>query len=283
MTDVTTFGPVLTLGEGPLWHPERERLFWFDIPSGTLHASNAFGGDMRTIGFGEPASACGWVDRTTLLVATATGLQRLDLDATTWETVAPLEEDDPVTRSNDGRAAPDGSFWIGTMGRGLEREAGAYYRFANGEVTKLIERVSIPNATCFSADGRTAYLADTARQTIWRWALDETGAPQGEREVHVDLKRQANPDGAVVDGEGCLWVALYGAGALARFDETGKEMSRTDLPASQPTCPAFGGDRFETLFVTTAADGIDAPTPEDGRMLALDPGVAGRREPAVRL
>lgn len=287
MPDVTPIGPACTLGEGPLWHPERGTLFWFDIPHGRLFEADADGTVLATREFGEPASAAGWVDRDTLLVATASALLRLDLADDTRTPLAPLEADDPVTRSNDGRTGPDGSFWIGTMGRALERRAGAFYRFADGRVHMLFDEVTVPNATCFAPDGSHAFLADTRRQLIWRWRLDE-GAPVGEREVHVDLRgTDANPDGAVCDAEGCMWNAHWGTGRLVRYDPDGAEMSRIALPVSQPTCPAFGGPDLATLYVTSAAEGLggasDPSEPLAGRTLAFEAPVKGHPEHRVVL
>ena len=283
MSDFTVIGDPCILGEGPLWHPERERLFWFDIPAGILHSSNAFGGQRRMFNFGEPASAAGWVDIDTLLVATATGLQKLDLQSSSWTLIVDLEADKEITRSNDGRVGPDGSFWIGTMGRKLEPKAGAYYRYSNGKLTQLFDQVSVPNATCFSPDGRTAYLADTFHQSIWRWALDETGAPLGEKELHIDLRVEGlNPDGAVCDAEGYLWNAQWGASRVARYAPDGTFDRAIDLPVSQPTCPAFGGEGLATLYITTASEGLTeeqlAQQPDAGRIFAVDAGVCGFAE-----
>jgi len=59
------------LGEGPLWHPTREELFWFDILGKRLHCAT------REWQFPEYVSAAGWVDDETLLIASAseTGLR----------------------------------------------------------------------------------------------------------------------------------------------------------------------------------------------------------------
>ena len=182
------FGPRCTLGEGPLWHPGQQRLYWFDIPEGRLHACNALGGQNHMWEFGEPASAAGWLDDDRLLVATASGLQELNMITGHWDEVISLEADNAITRSNDGRIGPDGSFWIGTMARDGSSRQGAYYRYHQGQLDCLAKPISIPNATCFSPDGRTAYLADTAQNLIWRWSLDESGNPIGDKEVHINLK-----------------------------------------------------------------------------------------------
>jgi sugar lactone lactonase YvrE len=53
-----------------------------------------------------------------------------------------------------------------------------------------------------------------------------------------------------------------------------------ELPVQRPTAAAFGGPHLDTLFITSATDGIDAADlarqPLAGLVLALDPGVRGR-------
>ena len=277
------FGPRCTLGEGPLWHPGQQRLYWFDIPEGRLHACNALGGQNHMWEFGEPASAAGWLDDDRLLVATASGLQELNMITGHWDEVISLEADNAITRSNDGRIGPDGSFWIGTMARDGSSRHGAYYRYHQGQLDCLAKPISIPNATCFSPDGRTAYLADTAQNLIWRWSLDESGNPIGDKEVHVNLKADRfNPDGAVCDAEGYLWNAQWGAWRIVRYAPDGSEDRVIELPVSQPTCPAFGGADLKTLFITSACDGLSEKEmekqPDAGMTLAIDLDVEGLPE-----
>lgn len=288
MIEISSFGPTCTLGEGPLWHPELERLFWFDIPKGDMHSCNALGGQLKSWNLGEPASAAGWVDKNTLLVATASGLQKFDLTLGSWETVCFLEESDPLTRSNDGRIAPDGSFWIGTMARDGSPHLGAYYRYTGGQFQTLQNRISIPNATCFSPDKKTAYYADTRKQVIWKWPLDANGAPVGEKAIHINLRElDLNPDGAVCDAEGYLWSAQWGASRIARYAPDGRFDKAIDLPVSQPTCPAFGGDDLKTLFITSAREGLSdsqiESEPEAGKTLMVSVEIGGIPEHRAKI
>ncbi|MFW8637263.1 SMP-30/gluconolactonase/LRE family protein [Cribrihabitans pelagius] len=271
-----------TLGEGPLWHPEREQLFWFDILGKRLMSRDASGA--LEWQFGEHVSAAGWIGPGILLIASETALFRFSLADGSREDVVALEADNPVTRSNDGRADPFGGFWIGTMGKQAEPGAGAIYRFYKGELVPLVPDITISNAICFSPDGRHAYYTDTPARRILRQPLDAEGWPEGAAELFLDLSKEGlNPDGAVVDAEGCLWCAQWGASRVARYGPDGAFLSAIEFPASQMSCPAFGGPGLQTLFATSAAQGLDPAGDHDGRTFAVKTGFTGQAEHRVLL
>ena len=88
-----------------------------------------------------------------------------------------------------------------------------------------------------------------------RQKLDDQGWPIGTAHVFVDLSQQGlNPDGSVVDAEGCLWNAQWGAWRIARYAPDGSLDRVIELPVSQPTCPAFGGPDLNTLFIKIALE-----------------------------
>lgn len=268
------------LGEGPLWHPTRKALFWFDILNKTLHAK----GDARqSWTFDDYVSAAGWVDDDTLLMASARGLWRFDIASGQRDLVCPIEDDNPVTRSNDGRADSFGGFWIGTMGINAEPHAGAIYRFYRGELRKLFDRITISNAISFAPDGRTAYFADTFSQRIQKVALDADGWPDGTAEVFVDLRADdLNPDGAVVDTDGNLWNAQWGASRVACYAPDGTFLRSIACPASQVTCPSFGGADLGTLYVTSAHEGL-SDEDKAGMTFTTTAGATGQQEHQVIL
>jgi sugar lactone lactonase YvrE len=275
-----------TLGEGPLWHPERRQLFWFDILEKRLLTRQ--GDETRYWQFDGCVSAAGWIDPTRLLIASETGLATFDLDTGATEQVAAIEADIPHTRSNDGRADPQGGFWIGTMGKGLERGAGAIYRYYRGELRRLFDDITVPNAICFAPDGRAGYFADTMQRRIWRQGLDTQGWPEGAPEVFVDMKTEAlSPDGAVVDADGVLWNAQWGAGRVAAYGPDGRFLHAIAFDAEKTTCPAFGGPDLGTLFCTSACEGMSADEraahPGAGATFAVQVGARGQAEHRVIL
>lgn len=276
---------ICELGEGAFWHPEREQPFWFDIHGRRL-LSRQDGQELEWR-FADKPSAMGWIDRDRVLVATETALICLDLRDGGHEMLTPLEADRPDTRSNDGRADPCGGFWIGTMAHDAAAGKGAIYRYYRGELRKLRDGVSIPNAICFSPDGQLAYFADTAAQTVWSQDLDGDGWPMAEAAVFLDLTgTDEYPDGAVTDTQGRFWNARWGSGAVVCHAPDGHVLHRLHLPPAQATCPAFIGRDLDRLMVTSAAEGMpqDQSGHKDGSTWLLDPkGARGRPEPRVIL
>ncbi|MES0881197.1 SMP-30/gluconolactonase/LRE family protein [Roseibium sp. SCP14] len=269
-----------TLGEGPMWHPERQQLFWFDILNKQLMTRE--NGTPKFWQFDECVSAAGWVNRNELMIASASKLFLFDLTNNTSTKLCDFEADNNVTRSNDGRADPKGGFWIGTMGYNAEPGAGSIYRFHKGELHRLFGDITISNAICFAPDGRTAYFADTATQKIQKIALDDDGWPVGTPEVFADLTQDDhNPDGAVVDSEGYLWNAQWGANRVARYAPDGSFVEEISLPASQISCPAFGGADLRTLFATSAAEGLNGE--DEGKTYFAQTNVLGQAEHRVIL
>lgn len=270
------------LGEGPFWHPGRGQFFWFDILGRRL-LSRAGGAPLEWR-FDEFVSAAGWVDDTTLLVASETALLRFDLESGAQERLVALEADNPATRSNDGRADPQGGFWIGTMGKRLERGLGTIYRYYRGRVEPLYAAQSVPNSICFAPDGRRAYFTDTLTRRIMVQALDREGWPDGAPELFADLgAEKLNPDGSVVDAEGGVWNAQWGAARVARYRADGSFDRAVAVPGLQASCPAFGGPGLSQLLVTTAREGMERPDDDQGRTYLAEPGIAGLAEHRVIL
>lgn len=278
---------VCSLGEGPLWHPLRGQLYWFDIHGRALHTRE--GDRTRSWSFDEEVSAAAWVDDMHLLVASETRLFRFNVESGAEEDVVPLEAGDPETRSNDGRADPWGGFWIGTMAKHERTPSGAFYRYYRGELRKLYGGITIPNACCFTPDRRLALFCDTIDNKVKRVALDpDSGWPAGDPEVWLDLSGQPfGVDGAVIDAEGNFWNAQWGAWRVAVYAPDGRMIREIPVGGAHSSCPAFGGADLGTLFVTTAAGRVSetdwALSSDHGRVF-FEEGVArGQAEHRVVL
>ena len=276
------------LGEGPIWHPLRESLIWFDILGKCLFERREVDLSAKRLSFDSYVSAGAWISHSELLVASSKELFIVDLDTGISRKLVNLESENSLTRSNDGRADPYGGFWIGTMSIKMERGQGAIYRFYKGELRKLFSSISIPNSICFSPEGKIAYFTDTVQGEVLRVTLDVSGWPKSQPELFVNCRSEGiNPDGSVVDRDGCLWNAQWGYSRVARYSERGELIETIELDVPQATCPAFGGKDCSTLFITTARDGMSEvalqKAPLSGAVFSTQTSTIGQKENQIKL
>lgn len=275
------------LGEGPSYDTGSDTAWWFDIVGCKLFEHRF--ATARTIAHDLPrmASVVCRIEGGRQLLAMDDGIYERTISDGALSLLAPLEAENSVTRSNDGRVHPSGNLWIGTMGRNAEWQAGTIYWFDGAELRPLFRKVTIPNSICFSPDGRTGYFADTSLNTLWRISLDaNTGLPTGEPEPFLgekDLPLGGHFDGSVTDADGNLWNAAWGAGSVTGYSQDGHILRTYEVPAAQTSCPAFVGTGLDRLLVTTAWQGLDeaarASDPGAGFTYVIDGGFAGRADP----
>ncbi|MGO7911853.1 SMP-30/gluconolactonase/LRE family protein [Rhizobium ruizarguesonis] len=291
MTDIYEFeGKTLcntnsVLGEGPTYDPDSNTVWWFNILGKELHELNLSTGAKKVHPLPVMASVLARIDAGRQLIATEEGLFVRDIASGNLTFYAALENDRPENRSNDGRTHPSGALWIGTMSKRAENQAGAIYHVASGKVTKIFNGISIPNSICFSPDGTVGYYTDARINRLMRVMVDPlTGLPSGEPIVLVDsMNDPGDIDGSVVDADGYLWNARWGAGVVDRYSPDGLRISRYKVPAVQPSCPAFIGVNADRLAVTTAWEGLDedarSAQPSAGALLELGIDVKGVFDP----
>jgi sugar lactone lactonase YvrE len=170
---------------------------------------------------------------------------------------------------------------------GAEPKAGSIYHYRGGRLTQLLGERSIPNATCFTPDGRRAYYTHTG-DTIFTCETDPaTGLPVSEWMPFVTLDSPGVADGAVIDSEGYMWNARWDGSCVLRIAPDGTIDRQIDLPVSRVTCPAFGGDDLRTLFITTARSDLSPEQleaqPLAGGVFAIRVDVPGQPEPLIKL
>lgn len=253
-----------TLGEGLLWHAASQRWWWTDIEGAVLHAWPP----------GSPAVTSHRLpDRLGCFAHTRSGrlilglAKRLCLGQIhsggadlTLENLAPVDAAEPRTRINDGRTDRSGGFVFGTMNEAPERRPiGSFYQFtmAHGLRRLALPAVAIANSICFSLDGRRMYFCDTLSQTIMQCEYDAASAQVAHIRPFVQMDTPgAWPDGSVVDAEGCLWNAQWGASQVSRYSPQGQLLARLRVPVPQPSCPALGGAMGDELMASTARLGM---------------------------
>ena len=207
-----------------------------------------------------------------LWAATEIGFQELHLESMTLLPAIDPEPDRPGNRFNDGKTAPDGSFWAGSMDDAEKDDAaGSWYRFDGKVATKLDTGFHVTNGPAFSPDGKTVFVTDSARRTIYRADVVNNGeAFRNKRIWKIFGEMDGYPDGMCFDGAGLLWVAFWDGSAVKAFTEDGRIAAVAELPVKRPTSAVFD-NRQNKLFVTSAAIDLSNGKPKglDGALFEI--------------
>jgi sugar lactone lactonase YvrE len=271
------------LGEGPVWHPGERRLYWVDILAHRMFRFDPAKQSLQTFAFPHAVTAIGFRRAGGLVLATKHGFAFWDERIGRLEAIADPEADRPHQRFNDGRVDPAGRFFAGTMD---EREprgpTGALYRLdADRGVACVQTDVTISNGVGWSPDQRTMYHCDTGPKLIFAYEYDAASGELANRRVFVDARDDVGwPDGLTVDRDGFVWSARWDGARIVRYDPAGKRERELRLPVARPTACAFGGDRLDELFVTSAHSDGGAARPDEGHLFRVHPGdgIAGQPE-----
>jgi sugar lactone lactonase YvrE len=256
--------PPSVLGESPLWHPAEQVLYWCDIPG---HALNRFDpkSDAHTRWpFDTDVACCAPLMEGGLLLALRSGLVRFDVST---GDVTPLDDTlpyDPKTeRFNDGKADAQGRLWVGTIHEPREPKA-ALYRYADGKLDKMADKISVSNGLAWSPDAHTMYWADTKAHAVHAFDFERAGGAISNQRVFAQFPVKTadqdlatyggRPDGAAMDSQGHYWCAMFEGARVLRFAPDGTLVQEIKLPVRCPTMPCFGGADLKTLYITTARE-----------------------------
>jgi sugar lactone lactonase YvrE len=271
------------LGEGPVWLDPT--LLFVDITRRRVHVLDPERATLQTYATEEDVGAAVPGEDGRLILAQRTGFWLLDPLTGSRRQLAPVEDDRPETRMNDGKCDRAGRFWAGTQADDCRPQAGSLYRLElDRSVTKVLDGVTISNGLAWSPDDRLFYFIDTATGGIDVFDYDGASGNITNRRRLLDLPPHSGlPDGMAVDDDGCLWVAMWDGWQIMRVTPDGRVDRKVRFPVSHVTSCAFGGSDGRTLFVTTARRDVGGPFGPDqladqplaGAVFALRTEVAG--------
>lgn len=262
-----------TVGEGPVVDGRSGELAWVDIPAGELHRVPLDGGTPSTTGIGMNLGAVAIRDRGGYVAAVRDGFGVIGDDGLSL--VHPVLPE-PEYRMNDAKCDSAGRFWAGATTMDFRPGYGTLLCWDPvAGVRQVVDGLTLPNGLGWSPDCTTFYLADSMTHVLLTAPFDCDTGTLGELRplVRVD---DGLPDGLCVDDDGHIWLAVWGAGEVRRFDPAGRLVGVVPLPVSQPSSCAFGPDG--TLYVTSAAEATSRDRePLAGSVFALPTAFRGAR------
>ena len=269
------------LGEGSIWHPKENKLYWIDIEGMSLHIYDPVSKTDKQFALGSRVGTVVPIQEGGALVALQNGIQKLNMKTGKLTFLTnPLV--DSNIRFNDGKCDPSGRFWVGTMALDSRKKGGVLYRFDKDKsVHLMLDSVSISNGIVWTADKKTMYYNDTPTGTIQAFNYDDATGNITNRRIAVKIPKGIGaPDGMTIDAEGNLWVALWGGGIVGKFNPiTGELLQKVKVAAPNVSSCAFGGKNLDILFITTARQWMNEKQlqefPLSGGLFSVKPGVKG--------
>lgn len=270
------------LGEGPLWHPGEQALYWLDIKAPALHRLDPASGRQRHWPLAGLAGSFAFRKGGGLVLALRSGFALMELGTGRLMPLARPEGEPHGNRFNDGKCDRAGRFFAGTMDDAEAECRGSLFRLdPDRSLHRIRGDVFISNGLGWSSDDRVMYFTDSPRRIIWAYDYDiATGRPANERVFARIPDDQGYPDGLCVDAMDHVWSAHWDGARITRWRPDGTVERVVHLPVPRPTSCCFGGPHLETLYVTSARTGLDeaalAASPLSGGIFALEPGVRGQ-------
>jgi sugar lactone lactonase YvrE len=250
--------PGYPLGEGPIWSPRHNSVFFVDILGKQVHR---YALDRRDVvqSFGMP-DIVGWIverEKGGFVVGVKNDIYFLDLEPFKLTKIVSIEPDKPGNRLNDAKCDAKGRLWTGTMDMAFKDRTASLYRIDPDLSVHVIDTNYVcTNGPAFSRDGTRMYHNETHDGIVYLYDIAPDGSASNRRVFTKFPDGVGLPDGCTVDADDALWVSHYGGGRVGRFTPDGKLDFEVMLPARNTSSLSFFGPRLDRLVVTSAAQGI---------------------------
>ncbi len=256
------------VGEGPVWDAAAQALYFLDIGKKRLHRFEPHTGVTRSWETPASVGAMALRERGGAVLAMGDEVCTLDFDTGSVTAVAKAGSQSPQAVFNDGKVDRRGRFVIGSCCTDLiePRPVGGAFSLRPGHELFLLERdICFSNGPCFSPDGKTFYFSDSARYACFAYDYDLDAGTLSNKRVFADTRPLGGmPDGATVDSDGLVWIAIFRGGKIAAFRPDGGLERIVEMPVRLAVSVMFGGPRLDQLYVTTIDPGFFNEPPEEG-------------------
>jgi sugar lactone lactonase YvrE len=270
------------LGEGPSWDSRRKMLYWVDITRYQLHIYCPASMKDTVIHVGQYISAVVPRSAGGVVMLLQHGFYALDFETYQLTLLGSVELDKPNNRFNDGKCDAAGRFWAGTMSHDYTPGAGAlYYLDTDLTIKKVFSNVTISNGIAWSPDNSIMYYIDSPTMKVIAYDFNLATSALSNPRIAAEIAYEgAFPDGMTSDEEGMIWVAIWNAGIVTRWDPTtGRLLEIVKVPAKRTTSCVFGGDLLNDLYITSARIGLEeevlANEPNAGGLFVIKTNVRG--------
>ena len=221
------------LGEGTLWVPSHNSIYFVDIKRKRILILNIKTNKKRIIKMDKEIGFLAHIKKDIFVLGLQSELRIINLKNKETIRSIPIEEDKPLNRINDGKIDPKGRLWFGTMDN-LERNIknGSLYCLDKKlNIHKVDTKYCITNGPAF-INAENFLHTDSRSKTIYKIKINKKYKIIKKTKFLKFSKKDGSPDGMTIDSKKNVWVCHYGGACT------------------------FGGLKNNELFVTTALKGL---------------------------
>ena len=262
-----------SVGEGPLWDADNNRLLFLDILGECIFFFDYDSGETQKISVGQKVGCMGLCENGDILLAMEDGIYRLN----NLGEIIPAHQPIKIkgSRFNDGKVGPDGCFYVGTAD---ENSNGAFYKLKDGVLYELFDGCSCSNGLDWSVDETKMFYCDTPLQKIEVFDFNKEKGKLSNRKTFKEIdKSLGKPDGFAMDKYDNIWLGLWDGKSVIEIKSDSSFGVKKDVPALKASCCCFAGENLDDLIITTASKGDEEEFPLAGYVFKMKADTIGKK------
>jgi len=270
------------LGEGTLWVPNQNSIFFVDIKKKKIFKYNIKTKVKKIIKVDKEIGFITYIKKNIFLLGLKSELRIINLKTKKILKSIKIEKDKPFNRLNDGKTDPTGRLWFGTMDNPERkiRSGSLYCLDKKLKLHKIDTRYYITNGPAFINEN-TFFHTDSGVKTIYKIKINNAYKIVKKSKFLKFDKNEGTPDGMTIDSKQNLWVCHFGGSCISIYNLKGKKIHKIYLPAKNITNCVFGGYKNNEVFISTALKNMKKNEikkyPMSGNLMKIKTNLKGKK------
>ena len=245
------------LGEGTLWVPSQNSIYFVDIKKKNIFILNTKSKKKKIIKVNKEIGFLSHIKKNVFVLGLKSELRFVNLKSKRIIKSIKIEKDKPLNRINDGKTDFLGRLWFGTMDDSERRirNGSLYCLDKNLNLHKVDTKYYITNGPAF-INKDTFLHTDSRRKIIFKIKINKKFQIIKKKKFLKFSKNEGSPDGMTIDSKKNIWICHYGGACITVYNLKGRRIHKINLPAKNVTNCTFGGVNKKEIFVTSALKGM---------------------------
>jgi len=248
----------LLLGEGTLWVPKLNSIFFVDRKKKKILILNTNANKKKILKVNKEIGFIAHIKKNIFILGLKSELRIINLKNIKTISSINIELKKPNNRINDGKIDPVGRLWFGTMNDLKKKRSGSLYCLDHHlRLHKVDFRYFITNGPAF-LDKNNFYHTDSGKKVIYKIRINNKLKILKKTIFLKFDETEGTPDGMTIDAKNNLWVCHYHGASISVYDMKGNKIHEINIPAKNITNCTFGSSNNSELFISTAREGMKA-------------------------